>query len=190
MRNEMQLYIRLNVSSEAQLRVSYKEHGAIVAALVAGDCDACGAAFERHILNGKRRLLDSALLAHPRNGPVISFASTTRGRQQGAVERRLQMQKPEPITAMSTLPPRCRGVESMDSYPSIKNHSRIFSNLRSRLLAKQPRPLRLPLAFEGPGDCLSMKVVFPLQTYRDRRTSKSPQALSFPKLKGPFDRST
>jgi hypothetical protein len=78
-RNEMQLYIRLNVSSEAQLRVSYKEHGAIVAALVAGDCDACGAAFERHILNGKRRLLDSALLAHPsvktekRTGNILRF---------------------------------------------------------------------------------------------------------------------
>lgn len=54
----MQLCIRQNVSSEAQLRVSYEEHGAIVAALVAGDEEGCGAAFERHILNGKRRLMD------------------------------------------------------------------------------------------------------------------------------------
>lgn len=58
-RNEMQLYIRRNVSSEAQLRVSYEEHGAIISALLAGDGDACGAAFERHILNGKQRLMDS-----------------------------------------------------------------------------------------------------------------------------------
>jgi DNA-binding GntR family transcriptional regulator len=59
-RNEMQLYIRHNLSSEAQLRVSYEEHGAIMSALLAGDGDACGAAFERHILNGKRRLMDNA----------------------------------------------------------------------------------------------------------------------------------
>ena len=58
-RNEMQLYIRQNVSSQAQLRVSYEEHDAIMSALLAGDEDACGAAFERHILNGKRRLMDS-----------------------------------------------------------------------------------------------------------------------------------
>jgi DNA-binding GntR family transcriptional regulator len=63
-RNEMQPYIRRNVSSEAQLRVSYEEHGAIVSALLAGDGEACGAAFERHILNGKRRLIDSAPMAH------------------------------------------------------------------------------------------------------------------------------
>ncbi len=58
-RNEMQLYIRENVSSESQLRVSCEEHGAIVTALLAGDADACSAAFENHILNGKRRLLDA-----------------------------------------------------------------------------------------------------------------------------------
>ncbi len=57
-RNEMQLYIRDNVGSDAQMRVSHEEHGAIVAALAAGDEEACGAAFERHILNGKRRLMD------------------------------------------------------------------------------------------------------------------------------------
>jgi DNA-binding GntR family transcriptional regulator len=43
---------------DTQLRVSYEEHGAIMSALLAGDGDACGAAFERHILNGKRRLMD------------------------------------------------------------------------------------------------------------------------------------
>jgi DNA-binding GntR family transcriptional regulator len=64
-RNEMQLYIRHNVSSAAQLRVSCEEHGVIVVALLAGDGDACGAAFERHILNGKRRLMDSAPLVLP-----------------------------------------------------------------------------------------------------------------------------
>jgi DNA-binding GntR family transcriptional regulator len=59
----MQLNIRQNVSSDAQLRVSYEEHSAILAALLAGDGDACGAAFERHILNGKRRLIDFVPLA-------------------------------------------------------------------------------------------------------------------------------
>jgi DNA-binding GntR family transcriptional regulator len=58
-RNEMQLYVRRNVSSEAQLRVSCEEHEAIVSALASGEADACGAAFEHHILNGKRRLIDS-----------------------------------------------------------------------------------------------------------------------------------
>ena len=57
-RNEMQLYIRKNVSSEAQLRVSCEEHGKIVSALVAADAGACATAFEDHILNGKRRLMD------------------------------------------------------------------------------------------------------------------------------------
>jgi DNA-binding GntR family transcriptional regulator len=61
-RNEMQLYIRHNVSSETQLRLSCEEHGAILSALLAGDGDACGEAFERHILNGKRRLMDSVPL--------------------------------------------------------------------------------------------------------------------------------
>lgn len=62
-RNEMQLYIRHNVSSRTQLRVSYEEHDAIISALLAGDEDACGTALERHVLNGKRRLMDSAPLA-------------------------------------------------------------------------------------------------------------------------------
>lgn len=57
-RNEMQLYIRRNVSSEAQLRVSCEEHGTIVSALVSGDADACATACETHVLNGKRRLME------------------------------------------------------------------------------------------------------------------------------------
>ena len=57
-RNEMQLYIRENVRSEAQLKVSCDEHTAIVSALASADAEACAAAFENHILNGKRRLMD------------------------------------------------------------------------------------------------------------------------------------
>jgi DNA-binding GntR family transcriptional regulator len=71
-RNEMQLYIRQNVSSEAQLRVSHEEHGAIHSALTASDGAACGAAFERHILNGKRRLTDSV--------PPAQMSSKNKGR--------------------------------------------------------------------------------------------------------------
>jgi DNA-binding GntR family transcriptional regulator len=62
-RNEMQLFIRQSVASEAQLRVSYGEHEAILSALLAAHADACGAAFERHILNGKQRLIDRVPLA-------------------------------------------------------------------------------------------------------------------------------
>ena len=57
-RNEMQLYIRENVRSEAQLKVSCEEHAAIVSGLVSADAEACATAFENHILNGKRRLMD------------------------------------------------------------------------------------------------------------------------------------
>jgi DNA-binding GntR family transcriptional regulator len=59
-RNEMQLYLRNNVQSDAQLKVSHQEHGQIVSALSEGDADSCARAFELHILNGKKRLLDSA----------------------------------------------------------------------------------------------------------------------------------
>lgn len=59
-RNEMQLYIRQNVASDAQMRVSLAEHGSIVDSLKNGDCDACASAFERHILNGKQRAIDAA----------------------------------------------------------------------------------------------------------------------------------
>jgi DNA-binding GntR family transcriptional regulator len=59
-RNEMQLYIRSNVSSATQLKLSCAEHGAIVSALVDGDDERCGKAFETHILNGKKRLMDGA----------------------------------------------------------------------------------------------------------------------------------
>lgn len=62
-RNELQLYIRKNVDSEAHLRVSCEEHGAIVSALLSGDADACGVAFELHILNGRGRLMNGVPLA-------------------------------------------------------------------------------------------------------------------------------
>ena len=58
-RNEMQLYIRQNVGSEAQMRVSLAEHEAILAALISGDSESCAGAFERHILNGKQRAIDA-----------------------------------------------------------------------------------------------------------------------------------
>lgn len=59
-RNEMQLYIRENVASEARMRISLNEHEAIVTALEEGDGEACSDVFERHILNGKKRLMDGA----------------------------------------------------------------------------------------------------------------------------------
>ena len=57
-RNELQLFVRRNLAHEAQLRRSLAEHQAIVDALKAADCERCAEAFEKHILNGKQRLMD------------------------------------------------------------------------------------------------------------------------------------
>jgi DNA-binding GntR family transcriptional regulator len=64
-RNEMQLYIRRNLASDAQMRISLAEHSGILAALRNGDCTACADAFERHILNGKQRAVDAAGMSGP-----------------------------------------------------------------------------------------------------------------------------
>jgi DNA-binding GntR family transcriptional regulator len=62
-RNEMQLYIRQNITSNAQMRSSLAEHGAIIASLKAGESEECAARFERHILNGKQRAIDAGRTA-------------------------------------------------------------------------------------------------------------------------------
>ncbi|SEC52513.1 transcriptional regulator, GntR family [Rhizobiales bacterium GAS191] len=59
-RNEMQLYIREGVLGDAQLRASNSEHALILKAIVDGDPDAAGSALERHILNGKQRMIEGA----------------------------------------------------------------------------------------------------------------------------------
>ena len=57
-RNELQLYLRDAVVGPAQLKKSQAEHRAILDAIVEGDAEAAGAAFESHILAGKQRMLE------------------------------------------------------------------------------------------------------------------------------------
>lgn len=57
-RNEMQLYLRDAVLGPARLKQSQAEHRAVLDAVVAGDAERAGAAFEAHILAGKQRMLD------------------------------------------------------------------------------------------------------------------------------------
>jgi DNA-binding GntR family transcriptional regulator len=57
-RNELQLYLRDAVVGPAQLKISQAEHRAILEAVVEGDAEAAGAAFEAHILAGKQRMLE------------------------------------------------------------------------------------------------------------------------------------
>jgi DNA-binding GntR family transcriptional regulator len=56
---ELRLFVRRGVLGPARLRISNREHEAILDAVVQGDAGAAADAFERHILNGKQRMLDS-----------------------------------------------------------------------------------------------------------------------------------
>jgi len=57
-RNELQLYLRDAVVGPAQLKKSQAEHRAILDAVVDGDAETAGTAFEAHILAGKQRMLE------------------------------------------------------------------------------------------------------------------------------------
>lgn len=56
---ELRLFVRRGVLGPARLRVSNREHKQILDSIVKGDDEGAAAAFERHILNGKRRMLES-----------------------------------------------------------------------------------------------------------------------------------
>lgn len=56
---ELQLFVRRGVLGPARLRVSNQEHRQILDAIAQGDDERAATAFERHILNGKRRMLES-----------------------------------------------------------------------------------------------------------------------------------
>ena len=56
---ELRLFVRRGVLGPARLRVSNREHRQILDCIVKGDDEGAADAFERHILNGKRRMLDS-----------------------------------------------------------------------------------------------------------------------------------
>jgi len=56
---ELRLFVRRGVLGPARLRVSNREHKQILDCIIKGDDEGAAAAFERHILNGKRRMLES-----------------------------------------------------------------------------------------------------------------------------------
>jgi DNA-binding GntR family transcriptional regulator len=56
---ELRLFVRRGVLGPARLRVSNREHKRILTSILRGNDDGAAAAFERHILNGKQRMLES-----------------------------------------------------------------------------------------------------------------------------------
>jgi DNA-binding GntR family transcriptional regulator len=56
---ELRLFVRRGVLGPARLRVSNREHKQILDCIAKGDDEGAATAFERHILNGKRRMLES-----------------------------------------------------------------------------------------------------------------------------------
>lgn len=57
-RNELQLYLRNAFVGAGPMKESQAEHRAILDALIEGDADAAGAAFEAHVLSGRQRMLE------------------------------------------------------------------------------------------------------------------------------------
>lgn len=55
---DIRLYLREGVMLPQTLRVSCREHAAILEAAVASDADATAAAFEFHVLSGRQRMLE------------------------------------------------------------------------------------------------------------------------------------
>lgn len=59
MSNELHLFRRRNLGNVAQLELSTQEHAKILEALMARDEARAGKAFERHVMLGKQRMLDT-----------------------------------------------------------------------------------------------------------------------------------
>jgi DNA-binding GntR family transcriptional regulator len=57
--DELKLYLRKGVFTLAQIRVSQAEHRKILAAIMSGQPEEAAEAFEKHILTGKQRMLDT-----------------------------------------------------------------------------------------------------------------------------------
>jgi DNA-binding GntR family transcriptional regulator len=64
MSNQLHLFRRRNLGNSAQLELSLQEHGKILEALKGRDTAKAGRAFERHVLIGKQRMLDTLPLRH------------------------------------------------------------------------------------------------------------------------------
>jgi DNA-binding GntR family transcriptional regulator len=72
---EVSLFVRHGVLGPASLRVSTREHSEILDAIRGGDADLAAAAFERHVLAGKQRMIDNVARAGAQSGPVAPRAS-------------------------------------------------------------------------------------------------------------------
>jgi DNA-binding GntR family transcriptional regulator len=59
MSNELHLFRRRNLGNSAQLELSIQEHAKILQALQARDELRAGRAFEKHVLIGKQRMIDT-----------------------------------------------------------------------------------------------------------------------------------
>lgn len=62
MSNQLHLFRRRNLGHSAQLELSLQEHGKILEGLQGRDASKAGRAFERHVLIGKQRMLDTLSL--------------------------------------------------------------------------------------------------------------------------------
>lgn len=58
-KKQLQLFLRKGISSLAQLRMSNADHRAVLDAIAAGDAEGAAAAYERHSITGKQRMLDT-----------------------------------------------------------------------------------------------------------------------------------
>ncbi len=58
-RNQLQISLRKAAFTPSQLRISNAEHKKILDAIVDGNAERAGLAFERHVLNGKSRMLET-----------------------------------------------------------------------------------------------------------------------------------
>lgn len=59
MSNELQLFRRKNLGNIAQLEISIQEHEKIIEGVLSHDQNKCAAAFERHIIAAKKRMLET-----------------------------------------------------------------------------------------------------------------------------------
>jgi DNA-binding GntR family transcriptional regulator len=57
--NELKLYLRKGVVTLAQIRLSQSEHRKIIEAITSGQPELAAEAFERHVLTGKQRMLNT-----------------------------------------------------------------------------------------------------------------------------------
>jgi len=63
-KKQLLLFLRKGISGPAQLRMSHADHRAILDAVAVGDAEAAAAAYERHSITGRQRMLDTVGREH------------------------------------------------------------------------------------------------------------------------------